>query len=287
MFKIHLGNVPKIVYSVDDWWVVRELCSKCSLINLNERSGSDMDNLKLFCFPYAGGSAKMYHKFRKCLWNSIEIYPLELAGRGGRSEDSFYDSMEDAVNDIYEKIGLEFEKNHYAFFGYSMGSWIAYGLYKKVIQNQRQRPEHIFLAAKEPPHVKTDDKILHVLDDETFIKEIFNLGGTPKTLLEDRVLLDLFIPILRADYKITELYKETSMKEKLNCPVTVFAGEDDFININDIKRWREVADKDFSFYAFEGGHFFIQNNVEAICNIINNTLHSSFYMKPKCAHKKR
>lgn len=234
-----------------------------------------MDNLKLFCFPYAGGSATMYYKFKKFLWKSIEIYPLELAGRGKRFEDSFYDSMEDAVNDMYEQIGSELEKNHYAFLGYSMGSWIAYGLYKKIVQNGRPKPEHIFLAAKEPPHVKTSDKILHVLDDKNFMKEIFNLGGTPKALMEDRVLSDVFIPILRADYRITEMYKETSIKEKLNCPVTVFAGVDDDININDVKRWKEITDKDFSFYSFEGGHFFIQNKVKVICNIINNTLHSS------------
>ncbi|MBP2637850.1 MAG: putative thioesterase involved in non-ribosomal peptide biosynthesis [Firmicutes bacterium] len=234
-----------------------------------------MSNLKLFCFPYAGGSAIMYSKFKKYLQKSIEIDPVELAGRGKRFEEPFYESMEEAVNDVYEIIGDEFEKSHYALLGYSMGSWLAYGLYKKIVQNKRRRPEHIFLAAKEPPYVKVSDKILHVLDDEKFMKEIFNLGGTPKKLLEDKNFLDLFIPILRADYRITEMYMETSLKEKLNCPVTVFAGENDDISINDIKRWDEISNNGFSFYTLEGGHLFIQNNVEAICDIINSTLYSS------------
>lgn len=93
-------------------------------------------------------------------------------------------------------------------------------------------------------------------------------------MLEDKTLLDLFLPILRADYWMTERCKESSLKEKLNCSVTVFAGENDDISINDIKRWDEIANNNFSFYTFEGGHLFIQNNVEVICDIINDTLYS-------------
>jgi medium-chain acyl-[acyl-carrier-protein] hydrolase len=247
----------------------------CKVIDYKKKGESNMSNLKLFCFPYAGGSAIMYAKFKKYLQKSIDIDPVELAGRGKRFEEPFYQSMEEAVNDVYEIIGDEFEQSHYALLGYSMGSWLAYGLYKKIVHNNRRRPEHLFLAAKEPPHVKIDAKIVHKLDDENFMKEIFHMGGTSEKLLEDKELLDLFLPILRADYRITEMYKESSLKEKLNCPVTVFAGEDDDISINDIKRWDEIANNDFSFYTFKGGHLFIQNNVENICDIINDTLYSS------------
>lgn len=215
----------------------------------------------------------MYAGFKKYLRKSIEINPVELAGRGMRFEEPFYESMEEAVNDVYEIIGDEFEQSRYALFGYSMGSWLAYGLYKKIVQNNHRQPAHLFLAAKEPPHVAVNVKILHLLDDENFMKEIFRMGGTPEKLLEDKALLDMFLPILRADYRMTERYKESSLKEKLNCPVTVFAGENDDISINDIKRWDEIANNNFSFYTFEGGHLFIQNNVELICDIINDTLY--------------
>lgn len=233
-----------------------------------------MSNVKLFCFPYAGGSAIMYAKFKKHLQKSIEIVPVELAGRGKRFEEPFYKSMEEAINDVYEIMGDEFEQGRYALLGYSMGSWLAYGLYKKIVQTNRRQPEHLFLAAKEPPHVKSDAKMVHKLDDENFMKEIVHMGGTSEKLLEDKALLALFLPILRADYRMTERYTESSLKEKLNCPVTVFAGENDDISINDIKRWAEIADNSFSFHTFEGGHLFIQNNVETICDIINNTLYS-------------
>lgn len=231
-----------------------------------------MRNLKLFCFPYAGGSAIMYAKFKKHLQQSIEIVPVELAGRGKRFEEPFYDRMEDAVDDVYERIGGEFEKNRYALFGYSMGSWLAYGLYKKIVQKKCRQPAHVFLAAKEPPHVKTTAKTVYLLDDKNFKKEILHMGGTPKNLLEDKEWLELFMPILRADYRITERYKESSLKENLNCPVSVLAGKEDDISTTDIKRWNEIASNDFSFYTFAGGHLFIQNNEKAICDIIHDRL---------------
>lgn len=231
-----------------------------------------MNNLKLFCFPYAGGSVIMYSQFKKYLHKSIEIVPVELAGRGKRFSEPFYESMEEAVNDVYKIIGSEFEQNRYALFGYSMGNWLAYGLYKKIIQNNCRQPEHVFLAAKEPPHIKVSAKIVHILDDENFIREISKMGGIPEELQENKELLAMFLPILRADYRITERYKESSLKEEINCPVTVLAGEDDDMSVEDMRRWDEIANNKFSFYTFAEGHLFIHNNVNVICDIINDHL---------------
>ena len=89
---------------------------------------------------------------------------------------------------------------------------------------------------------------------------------------ENKELLDNFLPILRADYRIAERYKESSLKEKINCPVTVLAGEDDDMSVNDMRRWDEVINNKFSFYIFAGGHLFIHNNVKEICDIINDHL---------------
>ncbi len=41
-----------------------------------------MKKLKLFCFPYAGGSSIVYEKWRKLLSPSIELIPIEYPGRG-------------------------------------------------------------------------------------------------------------------------------------------------------------------------------------------------------------
>ncbi len=43
-----------------------------------------MSNTKLFCVPFAGGSAANFTAWKKYLHDSIELNPVELSGRGKR-----------------------------------------------------------------------------------------------------------------------------------------------------------------------------------------------------------
>ena len=37
--------------------------------------------MRLFCFPYAGGSAQLYHKWAARLPSAVEVCPVQLPGR--------------------------------------------------------------------------------------------------------------------------------------------------------------------------------------------------------------
>ena len=43
--------------------------------------------MKIFCFPYAGGSSSVFAKWRSYMPRDIEIVAPELAGRGARFKD--------------------------------------------------------------------------------------------------------------------------------------------------------------------------------------------------------
>ena len=60
-----------------------------------------MEKVLLFCIPYAGGLAGTYLKWKKYLDSSIELFPVELAGRGQRNEFPLYNTLDDAVVDIH------------------------------------------------------------------------------------------------------------------------------------------------------------------------------------------
>lgn len=63
-----------------------------------------MSRVTLFCLPHAGGSATIYNKWQKYLDNSIALYRVELSGRGKRFNQNLYNSMEEAIEDIYYQI---------------------------------------------------------------------------------------------------------------------------------------------------------------------------------------
>jgi len=230
--------------------------------------------MKLFCLPYAGGSATYYTKWKKYLNSTIELYPVELAGRGKRYTAPFYNSVADAVEDVYSMIKDELDKGPYAIFGHSMGSVIAYELGIRTM-NLHPDPVHVFVSGGTAPHARKKPIPTHNLPLEQFKEEILKYEGTPNYFFENKELLKLFLPILRADIKLLEEYSFGDGREsvRFNCPISVFCGKSDaHAPMSTIDEWQKLTKKECRIYPFEGGHFFIHDNEEEIVEIINNSL---------------
>jgi len=232
-----------------------------------------MEKIKLFCLPYAGGSATIYHQWKKYLHHRIQLCPVELAGRGKRFSENCYDSLADAVCDIYQSIKPELNTASYSFFGHSMGSILVYELVRKINALPHPRPVHLFLSGRYPPHIIKREKNYHQLPDDEFKSEIIKMGGTPPEVFEHHELLAIFLPLLRADYKIIETYQYTPEDLDFNCGITLFNGKaDQEVSGDEMLEWRRYSQAECRLYEFEGGHFFIHEHMEDIVEIINNTL---------------
>ncbi|WBW96392.1 thioesterase II family protein [Oceanirhabdus sp. W0125-5] len=226
----------------------------------------------LFCLPYAGGSEAIYYNWKGFLSNSIELHPIELKGRGRRYNQEFYTDIDEAVNDIYNLIKEKIEENEYAIYGHSMGSLLAYELYYKIASMGKRMPKHIFFSGYSAPGSIKEREITYTLPDYEFMNKIIELGGTQKEILENKELLELFIPILRNDIKILEKYKYKDREEKINCDISILNGSKDSIKINEITEWRNHTSKKCNIYTFTGNHFFINDNAENITNLIKYSL---------------
>ncbi|MDF2987327.1 MAG: oleoyl-(acyl-carrier-protein) hydrolase [Eubacterium sp.] len=232
-----------------------------------------MNKIKLFCIPYAGGSAVTYSRWKNKLNRSIELQPVELSGRGSRLGQVLHHSMSSMVDDVYDVIKDRLNAQPYALFGYSMGSWIAFELAKKLEQHKHQKPVHIFFSAMEAPHIiKKDGLTIHELPDVQFKSEIAKLGGTSRQILENEELFNLFLPILRADYSVFETYKFIEGNNMLGCDISVLYGKHDTIPLQDIFEWKMYSNGKCKLYEFDNGHFFINDESEKIIDIVNSTL---------------
>lgn len=232
-----------------------------------------MEKIKLFCLPYAGGSAMTYLSWKKQLDERINLKPIELSGRGKRFGELLYQSIDEAIEDIYVNISDELNGTPYAVFGHSMGTILAYELIRKIVHHKAQEPVHVFLSGRYPPYIKTVDENVYLLPDKEFIDRVMKLGGTNKEVADNKELLDLFLPILRSDYKLVETYKHSGSISKINCDITVLNGKNDNCIIGkDISRWREYTNRSCSFYEFDEGHFFINKFKEDVIEIINSKL---------------
>lgn len=233
-----------------------------------------MKKIKLFCFPYAGGSAAAYNKWKQYLDKRIELHTVELAGRGRRIYDPLYDSMAEAVEDMYKMIGPQLTEMPYSFFGHSMGGIIAFELALKIRELKIPSPVHIFFSGRGAPHISPaeDEKKIHGLPEEEFKKEIIELGGTPKEFFEHPELLDVLLPMLRSDFKIAECYEEKSIVTPFDHDITVFIGKDEDVTAEQMHGWREHTSGICALHYFNGDHFFINEKTGKVVEIINRTL---------------
>lgn len=230
--------------------------------------------MKLFCFPYAGGSSAIFSRWKSYIGTNIEIKAIELAGRGKRIHEAHYNNFIEIIDDVFSLIIDEVKSgNDYAFFGHSMGAKIAYELTQEILRKGLPRPSHVFFSGRGAPYVLGDDeKEYHKLPDEEFKKEILNLGGTPKEFFNHPELLEVFLPMLKSDFKLAArdiLDKEIN---PLPFDITVFLGKDEELTPEQIDSWKKYTSENCTIHYFNGGHFFINEKVEEVVGKINNAI---------------
>lgn len=232
-----------------------------------------MSQLKLFCFPYAGGSAVVYQKWSRYLRPDIVVRAVELAGRGKRMSEKMYEDTQVAVEDIFQIIKEEMITGPYAFFGHSMGGMLAYELAQKIRRENLPAPAHIFFSARRPPHIsKEEEKKYHLMETDVFKREIINLGGTPAEFFDHPELMELYLPLLKNDFKLSETDLFEGTIHPLDCNITVLSGKEDDLADADCEEWRVHTTQECTIHYFDGGHFFIKDYMEGVTTIINNTL---------------
>jgi medium-chain acyl-[acyl-carrier-protein] hydrolase len=227
--------------------------------------------VKLFCFPFAGGSASYYLKWKKNIHPSIEVCSVELAGRGARMRDDFYRSTDAMVDDLCEKILKQINGTPYAMFGHSLGGITSFLLAKKLKENNYKEPVHLFISGRNPPHIpRVESQRFHILADNVFKEKVLNLGGIPQDIAAYPELLDFFLPIMKNDFALNDYFMEITASP-LNCNISVFKGEADDLATK-CELWNSYTTGNFVSHSFEGGHFFINEHTNKIIDLVNTSL---------------
>ncbi len=232
-----------------------------------------MKSIKLFCFPYAGGAAAVYNKWKKYLDPGTELRPVEMAGRGQRLHEPHYNNVDEAVEDVFRLIRDEICQSPYSLFGHSMGSMIAHRVHARIRAGNLPGPLHVFFSGRQPPHVSREGKKkYHLMGEEEFKREIVGLGGTPPELFDHPDLMKIFLPLLKNDFKLSETDLPDARIHPLDSAITVFLGKEDTLTAEESDGWKRHSKQRCTIHYFEGGHFFLHDNTEEVVGLINHTL---------------
>ena len=225
--------------------------------------------LRLFCFPYAGGSASVYRHWTD-LPPEIEICPVQLPGRDERFREPAF-TRADALCDALVVALADYLDTPFAVFGHSMGAIIAYEFTRRL-HARGSMPRHLLVSGQRAPHIPLRRKQSFSLPDPAFKNRLLELDGTPVAVLQDAELMELLLPRLRSDFELSETYAR-ARHAPLSCPIAAFGGaQDKEVSRSDLEAWREVTTTAFDLRIFPGGHFYLDREGPALRRFITACL---------------
>jgi surfactin synthase thioesterase subunit len=229
--------------------------------------------LTLFCFPYAGGSANIFMQWANALPDNVELVIIQAPGRGARMLESLYSDMSTLVTELTKQISPLLYKP-YLFFGHSLGSRVAFELMNQIQKMGYPLPQQFIASGSRGPQDSCLKKPIYHLPNDKFIQELANLNGTPKIILENRELMELVLPLLRADFEMADTYCYKG-NARFNCPITILGGKDDSITIEQLHNWGQFFTKEKQILMLTGDHFFIDSHKELVIKEVNKVIIST------------
>jgi medium-chain acyl-[acyl-carrier-protein] hydrolase len=219
---------------------------------------SDRAPLRLFCFPYLGGSASVFRPWPRRFNDRIELCAVQLPGRENRIGQKPFTDMRELVAAIADEIGPHVDEKPFAFFGYSLGAIVAFELTRELRRRGLPQPRHLFVAASSAPQIaEFSDPPRSTLSKEELIAELRRLGGTPEEVLSHEELLEILLPLVRADFSILDTYRYADA-DPLDLPISAFGGvEDTDVPRERLEAWSVQTSAPFTVRIFPGGHFFL------------------------------
>src|SRR5262249_37689873 len=114
----------------------------------------------------------------------------------------------------------------FAFFGYSLGGLVAFETARELRRRGAAPPELLLIAASPAPHCKKAHPPIAGLPEAEFLDQLRRVYAPPEAAWQVPELLQLMLPILRADMDIYQRHAPPP-EPPLACPIHVFGGEED------------------------------------------------------------
>ncbi|HYP01402.1 MAG TPA: alpha/beta fold hydrolase, partial [Pyrinomonadaceae bacterium] len=160
----------------------------------------------------------------------------------------------------------------FAFFGHSMGAMIAFELARHLRELGSPQPVHLFVSGRRAPQIPRAPRVRYDAPEPEFIEELRSLEGTPPEVFSHPELLQLMLPLLRADFSVVHTYAYTPAPP-LDCPITAIGGlQDEEANHEHLEGWREHTRAAFKLRMLEGNHFFLNTESALLLGVIAQEL---------------
>lgn len=235
--------------------------------------------MKIFVIHHAGGSSLSYINLKKSLdKKGIDCILMDLPGHGKQLQKDLLFQFDTAVGFLAREIKNSIaDEEEFSLLGISLGGVLAYHVERRLELAYGKMAKCIFLMGciapdsnPNPFKINPNEK-----DRKKFIQQVSNIGGIPEELMESPDLLDVFYPVLRADFKLLDSYVQCEPVEenKVKSNLIFMEGDKDrILTKDDSEKWKVYTIGKYKAYKFSGHHFFYNEHLNEVCKVVHDAL---------------
>jgi surfactin synthase thioesterase subunit len=217
----------------------------------------------LFCLPYSGGGASMYHRWQALLGPRVELAPIHLPGREERDGEPLSHSAETIAAAVAGRADRP-----YALYGHSMGARLGFDVIRALRRQGARLPFRFYPAACVPPDVAWPFARVADLSDDDFLSVLAERLNAPAEAWSIPELRELILPVLRADFAWTAGYQYRA-EPPLAVPLVGLAGADDpEAGPASMLGWSRQTSASFRLHTLPGDHFFLRSAAADVTSLL-------------------
>jgi surfactin synthase thioesterase subunit len=231
------------------------------------QSGS-LSGAAVLLLPHSGASAQNFVRWRGAFGPDVELVAAQYPGRASRTSEPLPLSVTEVVDEIAAELA-PFEDRPLHVFGHSLGAYVGFELAWRLASSG-QPPMTLIVSGAPPLHLERPARPSpRTMSDAAMWEEIDRYGADLTDLRKYPDLAIPFLKVCRGDMAMADEYRYGTKRRRLAVPMLVLGGEDDPIApASLLPRWAELAAGRCSCYPLTGGHFYFEDDLDAVVTLI-------------------
>lgn len=220
-------------------------------------------------FPYAGAGPSAFYSWAQHIPEPDDVLIVHLPGRERRFDEPATNSLDTVVQAVTQDLE-RMAPAPTLFFGYSLGTLIAYEVGRMLRTRQVQMPDLFAVAAGSSPDNIQRRAPVHNLPGDAFWRKVMSYGGTSAELVAESELRAYAEPMLRADLQLIDEYRHVP-REPFTAPIISIAGRHDQVCPPQyVRGWSSFTTGAACFQEINDAHFFLHTHSRELYEMIND-----------------
>lgn len=208
---------------------------------------------RLVCLPHACGSASYFRPWAGMMPAGVELFAVQYPGHEDRIRERCLQDLRLLAERVAAAV-TALDPLPTVVFGHSLGGAVAFEVTRRLAA-AGSAPAGLIVSGRPAPHAVSTPPAQRT-DDELWA-ELARLGGTRSEVMADENLRRFFLPIVRADFRMSTTYRTTA-EDTVPCDLLAYRGvsDDDAVH-GEVARWADLTTARFRMREFAGEHFYL------------------------------